>query len=131
MFIFLMSLNSFALAQTKITVLKVYDGDTVLAQIDDNIFKIRLIGIDCFEGTTSDRAKWQARKFKKSIDEIVAGGNFAREILEEKLKNKETYFSFQGIDKYGRALGFLYSDKININDEMAQTQYCSYWKPRK
>ena len=122
--------SNLAFAKTKIDVLKVYDGDSILAKINDNIFRIRLIDIDCFEGTDSNRAKWQAKKFKKSLNEIVAGGNLARNILENKLKNKEVYFSFQGIDKYNRALGYLYTDNRNINDEMAQTNYCTYWKPK-
>ena len=124
-----MLLNS-AYANTKIEVLKVYDGDSILAKINNNIFRIRLIDIDCFEGATSDRAKWQAKKFKKTVEEIVAGGNIAKNILEEKLKNKEVYFSFQGIDKYNRALGYLYVENKNINNQMAQTKYCTYWKPK-
>jgi len=65
LFIFCISMFNFAFAKTKIEVLKVYDGDSILAKIDNNIFRIRLIGIDCFEGTKSDRAKWQARKYVK------------------------------------------------------------------
>ena len=118
-------------ALTKIDVEKIYDGDTILARIKDNTFRIRLIDIDCFEGTTSDRAKWQAKKYKKTIQEIVNGGNLAREILENKLNNKEVFFLFQGIDKYNRALGYLFVNEKNINSEMAQTSYCSYWKPKK
>ena len=120
-----------AYANTKIEVLKIYDGDSILAKIDNNIFRIRLIDIDCYEGTTSTRAQWQAKKFKKSIEEIVAGGNLAKGILEKKLKGKEVYFSFQGIDKYNRALGYLFVENRNINKEMVQRNFCTYWKPKK
>ena len=118
-----------AKANTKIEVLKIYDGDSLLAKINNNTFRIRLINIDCFEGALSNQAKWQARKFKKSVEEIISGGNIAKDILEKKLKDKEVYFSFQGIDKYHRALGYLFIDSKNINDEMAQSKYCTYWKP--
>ena len=124
-------LLNLAYANTKIEVLKVYDGDSILAKIDNNVFRIRLIDIDCYEGAISDRAKWQAKKFKKTVEEIVNGGNIAKDILEEKLKNNEVYFFFKGIDKYNRALGYLYIEKRNINNEMAQTKYCTFWKPKK
>ena len=118
-------------ANTKIEVLKVYDGDSILAKIENNIFRIRLIDIDCFEGTANDRAHWQAKKFNKPIKEITNGGAQAKIILEKKLKNKEVYFSFYGIDKYNRALGYLFVENRNINKEMTQNEFCTYWKPKK
>ena len=111
-------------AKTKINVIKIYDGDSILASIDENVFRIRLIDIDCFEGTNSKRAKWQAKKYKKTIDEIVEGGNLAGEILKNKLKNQEVYFEFRGIDKYNRALGYIYVNSENINKQMLKTNYC-------
>ena len=118
------------LAKTKIDILTVYDGDTVLARIDDNTFRIRLIGIDCFEGTASDRAKWQAKKYNMALSEVVSYGNFAGDILKGRLNNKDVYFSFKGIDKYNRALGILYVDNVNINDELVKTPYCMPYKPK-
>ena len=120
-----------AFAYSKIDVLKVYDGDSILARIEENIFRIRLIDIDCFEGTASDRAKWQARKYKLSVDEIVDGGNIAGEILTQTLKDKEVYFEFQGVDKYSRALGTLYVDKVNVNKEMLKNPYCKAYDYKK
>ena len=116
------------LANSKINVIKIYDGDSILAQIDSNVFRIRLIGIDCFEGTSNTRAKWQAKKYKLSLQEIIEGGNIAGDILNQKLKNKEVFFEFKGIDKYNRALGILYIDKRNINNEMLKTNYCKVLK---
>lgn len=115
-------------AKTKIEVLKIYDGDTILAKIDSNIFRIRLIDIDCFEGAKSERAKWQAKKFKMSLDEIVEGGNIAGQTLSQKLENKSVSFEFRGIDKYNRALGYVYIDNRNINKEMLETPYCKAYK---
>jgi len=115
-------------ANTKIEVIKVYDGDSILAQINDNIFRIRLTGIDCFEGTEGNRAKWQAIKNNLTIEQVVQGGNIAGDILASKLKNKNITFEFQGIDKYDRALGVLYDGKTNINKEMLKTPYCSVYK---
>lgn len=128
-YLILFSVPSFA--NVRIEVLKVYDGDSILARIEENIFRIRLIDIDCFEGTLSDRAKWQARKYKMSVDEIVDGGNVAGEILTQMLKDKDVYFAFQGVDKYSRALGTLYVDKVNINKEMLKSPYCKVYNYKK
>ena len=112
------------LAKTKIEVLKVYDGDSILAKIENNIFRIRLIDIDCYEGASGKRAKWQARKYKISELQVVENGNKAGNILKQKLESKSIYFEFRGIDKYNRALGYVYADTRNINNEMLKTGYC-------
>ena len=119
-----------AFAKTKVEILKVYDGDTVLAKISDNTFRIRLIGIDCFEGAVSDRAKWQAKKYNMSLNDVVSYGNFAGDILKGKLNKKDVYFAFRGIDKYNRALGILYVNDVNINEELLKTPYCKPYNPK-
>lgn len=120
-----------AIANTKIKVLKVYDGDSILAQINDNIFRIRLIGIDCFEGTPNKRAQLQAKNHNLSLEQINQKGNIAKDILTSKLKNKNITFEFRGIDSYNRALGVIYDGKININEEMLKTPYCVMYKKTK
>ncbi len=116
----------FANSKTEITVLKVYDGDSILARIEESgsVFRIRLIDIDCFEGKKSARSKHQAKKFNKNEDEIIDGGNLAGNYLKEILENKKVEFDFQGIDKYNRALGVLYADGENINQKMLKNPYC-------
>lgn len=121
-------LTKVGVAYQEIEVLKVYDGDSILAKIEDNIFRIRLYGIDCFEGAKSDRARWQAKKYNLTLQEIINSGNLAGEILKEKLKNKKVYFDFKGVDKYSRALGNLYVDNVSIEDEMLKTPYCFDYK---
>ena len=121
-------LTKVGVAYQEIEVLKVYDGDSILAKIEDNIFRIRLYEIDCFEGAKSDRARWQAKKYNLTLQEIINSGNLAGEILKEKLKNKKVYFEFKGVDKYSRALGNLYVDNVSIEDEMLKTPYCFDYK---
>lgn len=121
---------AFASNKTPITVLKVYDGDSILARIEKShsVFRIRLIDIDCFEGTYGDRAKYQARKYNLSEEEVVKGGNLAGDILRKELENnKKVYFEFQGIDKYNRALGTIYVGKENINQKMLKNPYCKVY----
>jgi len=133
-FLVLLMLIAFSMvpvfAKSKVEILKVYDGDTVLAKINDNTFRIRLIGIDCFEGAVSDRAKWQAKKYNMELSEVISYGNFAGDILKGKLDKKDVYFSFKGIDKYNRALGILYVDNVNINEELLKTPYCKVYNPK-
>lgn len=117
-------LYPFVWANTRIDVLKVYDGDSILARIDNNIFRIRLIDIDCFEGSYNKRVKKQALDNKISENEVIKYGNLAGDILRKKLKNAQVYFEFRGIDKYNRALGYLYIKNRNINKEMLETNYC-------
>lgn len=131
-FLIFLLLFTFAYAndKTPITVLKVYDGDSILAKIEqsNSVFRIRLIDIDCFEGTLGARANCQAKKFNLTPDEIVKGGNIAGEILKQELKDKKIYFEFLGIDKYNRVLGIIYADKENINQKMLKTNYCAPYK---
>ncbi len=124
---FLTLISLHANANTEIKVVRVYDGDSILARIEDNIFRIRLIGIDCFEGTEGIRAKTQARKFKLTEDEVIEKGNLAGEILKKELENKKVYFEFKGIDKYNRALGIIRVNNENINEKMLKTGYCSVY----
>lgn len=127
-FVFMLLFCVPCFAKVQIEILKVYDGDSVLARIENNVFRIRLIDIDCFEGTKSSRAAWQAQKYNLDIEKVVEGGNLAGEILKQKLENKKITFEFMGIDKYNRALGVLYADNKNVNKEMLKTNYCMVYK---
>ena len=111
-------------SRINIELVKVFDGDTVLAKIDDNIFKIRIFDIDCFEKSVGEHAQRQTKSFNKTQEEIVEGGLRAGEILERELKNKKLTFDFRGIDKYHRALGYIYADGQNISEIMLNSGYC-------
>ncbi len=120
---------SLASASSKIpiTIVKIYDGDTVLAQIDKNLFSIRLIGIDCYETKKIHRAYKQAYQNNLSVDEVVCRGKNSQQFLEqlyENNKNKPIFLDFKGIDKYGRVLGIIYFDGKNINQELLDNGNC-------
>jgi endonuclease YncB( thermonuclease family) len=110
----------------KITVVKVADGDTVNVEFSDNVSAVRLVGIDCYETAKIHRAYRQAYENKITIEEVVRRGKEATRILEEITeKNKDNiYLHCEGVDKYGRILGVLHTDKININEAMKATGYC-------
>ena len=121
------SQNIFAF-QSKISIknLKVLDGDTVKVTFESgNKFPIRLIGIDCFETEPIHRAYKQAYYSHLSIDQVIYKGCEAKNYLENLYKNaKNISFVFQGIDKYGRVLGILYFDNININQHLLDKGLC-------
>ena len=121
------SQNIFAF-QSKISIknLKVLDGDTVKVTFESgNKFSIRLIGIDCFETEPIHRAYKQAYYSHLSIDQVIYKGCEAKNYLENLHKNaKNISFVFQGIDKYGRVLGILYFDNININQHLLDKGLC-------
>ena len=121
------SQNIFAF-QSKISIknLKVLDGDTVKVTFESgNKFSIRLIGIDCFETEPIHRAYKQAYYSHLSIDQVIYKGFEAKNYLENLHKKaKNISFVFQGVDKYGRVLGILYFDNININQHLLDKGFC-------
>ncbi len=118
-----------ALADTRIPIqlLKIYDGDTILVKIDNEKFLVRLIGIDCYKTKDINRAYKQAYQNNLKIDKITCKGKESKEYLEKLYKNnknKPVYLDFKGVDKYKRALGVIYFNKINANEELLNKGGC-------
>ncbi len=112
---------TFADVRTPVELVRISDGDTVVARIDKNEFKIRLIGIDCYETAKINRAYKQAYQNNLSIDEVVDKGLNSKRYLEElyaQNKNSKTSIEFKGLDIYNRVLGVLYFDKLNVNENL-------------
>ena len=94
-------------AEEEIKILKVIDGDTVSAESRGTQIKIRLSEIDAPElnqpyGTSS----------KKCLSELIR-------------ENSSLRFKSDGQDRYGRSLGWLMADEINLNYEMVK-QGCAW-----
>ena len=92
--------------------IRVIDGDTIDAWIDlgFNITirrRIRLWGIDAPETRTLDL-------------EEKAEGKIAKARLEEMLSLNRGSFAIRsvGVDKYGRCLGEIYIQEVNINKQL-------------
>lgn len=124
--------NSLADTLIQIEITKIYDGDTVEAKIENNKpFKIRLIGIDCYETSKIHRAYKQAYYNKKTIDEVITAGLDSKKYLQKlynKNKTTNTYLEFKGVDIYGRALGVLYFDTLNVNQNLKDFAGCMSYK---
>lgn len=91
-----------------------YDGDTVTVvfKFHDEMYKwkIRLAGIRAHEIKTKD-------KFKKEL------GIKARDFIRSKILNKDIKLVCGDFDCFGRVLGTIYLDGININELMILEGY--------
>ena len=103
---------------------RVIDGDTVDAYIDLGFDitihkRIRLAGIDTPESRTRDlEEKERGLAAKARLIELLTDGEFT-------LESKE-------VGKYGRVLGILIIDEININKTLVEEGYAvEYWGGKK
>tara|TARA_R100000353_G_C6487414_1_gene190808 strand:+ start:692 stop:1036 length:345 start_codon:yes stop_codon:yes gene_type:complete len=98
----------------KIELLRVVDGDTIDVRIDlgFNVWhkcRIRLVGINAPESRTRDKEEKKRGLAAKSwlIDKL--------ESAEDELEMKS-----YGVGKYGRVLGEIYINEVNINELMVK-----------
>lgn len=92
-------------------IIKVYDGDTVTAEIDLGfkikiVEKIRLIGINAPEVRGDER------------EEGLISRDYLRSLILDKNVTLLTERDRRG--KYGRYLGTIMLDDVNINEQMIQ-----------
>ena len=101
---FIISTTVSVLAETvKGKIIRVIDGDTVVARtVDNKKIKIRLSGIDAPE--------------KKQ-----AYGIESKKFLENLISSKIVKISISKKDKYKRYLGMIFLNKTNINLELVTT----------
>ncbi|MDU1889620.1 MAG: thermonuclease family protein [Dysgonomonas sp.] len=91
-------------------IVRVIDGDTVVLLTEDKKqVKIRLDGIDCPE---------KAQDY----------GNKATLYIRELCYNKEVKVLKTGTDRYGRILGVLYIDSINVNEALIRHGLAWHYK---
>ena len=103
---------------------RVVDGDTIDANIDLGFDitihkRIRLAGIDTPESRTRDlEEKARGLASKDKLIELLGDGDFV-------LESKE-------VGKYGRVLGTLLVEDVNINDTLVKEGYAvEYWGGKK
>ena len=90
-------------------VVGVSDGDTITVLVDKKPIKIRLEGIDAPEA-------------KQSF------GNRSKQALSDLVFGKEVRVKKTGEDRYGRSLGFVSRDGIDINAKMIQDGWAWHYK---
>ena len=94
----------------KVDILRVVDGDTVDVRLDlgFNVWhkcRVRMVGINAPESRTRDL-------------EEKARGLAAKQFVKDTLAKHENSFILQshGVGKYGRCLGEIILNKVNLND---------------
>ena len=96
-------------AQLEGKVVSVIDGDTfILLNAYKQQVRIRLYGIDCPE-----RAQDFGQAAKKYAGDLVF--------------NKVVKVTDKGLDRYGRTLGIVYLDTLNINEKLIQEGYAWHY----
>lgn len=103
--VFALPLSSLA-AQFKVT--RVYDGDTIHAEISGTEIKVRLVGIDAPE--TSDKKGEEGQPYSQEAKKHLAG------LILHKVVDIKDY----GMDSDHRVLGEVFFDGKNINLEMVK-----------
>lgn len=108
-----------------IDIVKVCDGDTIKVRCGGEVFNLRLAGIDCYETGKINRAYKQAYLDKITIEEVVERGKFSKEYLRKRLQeSKDFKVKITDTGRYGRPVGILYSDGVDMNSELIRKGGC-------
>ena len=129
--LFVFTMPIWAESKIPIKIVSITDGDTIKAKRDKNEFSVRLVDIDCYGTSKIHRAYRQAYDNCIKIDEVVNLGNKSKQyLLDLYIKNnsKKVYLEFKGVDMYGRVLGVLYFDTMNVNEEMKKHGGCMVYE---
>jgi endonuclease YncB( thermonuclease family) len=134
-FIFLIvlsiTLKGVAQAQTKnpvyddscwVTITRVIDGDTYEFYYDSQRYKIRLVGIDCFEIHRNNRLQKQADEAGIDIDKAYDLGWRALRFVRDKIENRKVLlfkdYTQNNFDVYGRLLRKVWVDGYYLADSL-------------
>lgn len=111
LFAFFASNPALAKDHQQATLLKVFDGDTILVRVNKKEESVRLLGIDCYETYANNRAYKQAYTDKITVEKVVEQGLEAKYYVQKILKPNDTVFletEKSERDKYGRLLAYVY-----------------------
>ncbi|MFN3976042.1 MAG: thermonuclease family protein [Aquificaceae bacterium] len=117
---------------TPCTVKRVIDGDTFHCTLSNGEdVKVRLIGVDTPESTENPKAKRDAERSGRSLEEIVEMGKIAKEFTKELLPKGETVyleFDVQKTDKNGRYLAYVWlPDGRMLNEVLLKEGYAQVY----
>lgn len=114
------------------TIIKINDGDTITALVNNETTKIRMLDVDCYETKKNARAKFQQKYYGLSVDEVLEKGKQSRKILKKILKDhRYIRIEWKKRDSFGRILGKVYLDDIksagliDVNQYMLDTGGCN------
>lgn len=118
------------------TIIKINDGDTLTALVNNENTKIRLLDVDCYETGKNSNTKFQQKYYGLSVDEVLEKGKQSRKILKKLLKDhRYIRVEWNKRDSFGRILGNVYLDDIksagviDVNQYMLKTGGCNKYIP--
>ena len=119
------------------TIIKINDGDTLTALVNNENTKIRLLDVDCYETGKNSNTKFQQKYYGLSVDEVLEKGKQSRKILKKFLKDhRYIMVKWEKRDSFGRILGNVYLDDIksagviDVNQYMLNQGGCNKYVPK-
>ena len=118
------------------TIIKINDGDTLTALVNNEKTKIRLLDVDCYETGKNSNTRFQQKYYVLSVDEVLEKGKQSRKKLKSLLKDhRYIRVIWEKRDGFGRILGKVYLDDIksagviDVNQYMLKTGGCNKYVP--
>lgn len=106
------------------TIIKINDGDTLTALVNNEDTKIRLLDVDCYETKKNKRAKFQQKYYGLTVGEVIKNGKQSRKQLKNLLKDhRYIRVKWEERDSFGRILGKVYLDDIKSAGVIDVNQY--------
>lgn len=114
------------------TIVKINDGDTLTALVNNETTKIRLLDVDCYETGKNKHTVFQHKFYNLSYDEIYKLGKKSRKKLKNLLNDhKYIRVAWKKRDSFGRILGKVFLDDIksagviDVNKYMLESGGCN------
>jgi micrococcal nuclease len=112
-----------------VTVKRVVDGDTLKIIYQGEEESVRLIGIDTPESKRNKKARKDAGRSGKDVEQITAMGKEAARYMRTIAREGDRVtieFDVQKRDKYRRLLGYVYLENGRmLNEEIIKAGYAS------
>ena len=101
-----------------------YRTDVELGQV----VKIRLVGIDAPESYKSKKLWRDARRCGVSPKEMSKLGKAASRVAKKLMQGKRVTVRITGHDRYGRLLGVVTVDELNVNEALLTRGVACVWR---
>lgn len=102
----------------------VFDGDSFRADMGVLTQSVRMVGIECPEGTASSKARREAKKLGMTMTNYLKYGDQAAAFTSRLLPKNGKFrieYDVEKRDKYGRLLGYVFTpDGKMVNEELVK-----------
>lgn len=118
---------SLSQASTSAKVLRVIDGDTLVCDVSEKPYTVRLSGIDCFEAQRTPKLRKQATRAGITLDEAYERGTQAKLFAMLLLTGKSVELRFnpadEDRDRFGRYVREVHLEGANIAETLTAHHY--------